>query len=101
MITREIAEATRRVRELPKNAASVQPVFDEAYRDRPDDFRRRARRTRDYMGVALAETWKRLQADYFSYQEVAETMLDVEAALSGGRYRRALAERFIGGRWGG
>ena len=29
---------------------------------------------RDYMGFALAETWKRLSPDFFTYQEVAETL---------------------------
>ena len=37
------------------------------------------------MGFTLAETWKRLTADYFTYLDVAETMIAVEAAMSGGR----------------
>ena len=49
---------------------------------------------RDTMEFTLAETWKRLTADYFSYFDVAETMIAIEVAMSGGRYRRAMVESF-------
>ena len=49
---------------------------------------------RDTMGFMLSEAWKRLTADYFTYRDVAETMIEIEAAMSGGRYRRAMAESF-------
>ena len=49
---------------------------------------------RDTMGFMLSETWKRLTADYFTYRDVAETMIAIEAAMSGGRYRRAMVESF-------
>ena len=46
------------------------------------------------MGFLLAETWKRLSPDYFNYLEVAEAMIQVEGAMSSGRYRRAIVESF-------
>jgi hypothetical protein len=94
VIPRDIAEATRRVRNHPENAQSVQPVFDAAFADRSEDFRAALIEARDYMGSALAETWKRLTADYFTYLDVAETLIEVEAAMSGGRFRRAMIESF-------
>jgi len=94
LIPREVAEATRRVRNHPENAELVQPVFDAAFEGRYDDFRAALIDARNYMGFAIAETWKRLTADYFSYLTVAETMISVEAATTGGRFRRAMAESF-------
>jgi hypothetical protein len=46
------------------------------------------------MGFALAETWKRLSADYFTFLEVAEAMIETDVLMSGGRYRRAMVESF-------
>jgi hypothetical protein len=94
LIPWEVAEATRRVRNHPENAELVQPVFDAAFEGRYDDFRAALIDARNYMGFAIAETWKRLTADYFSYLTVAETMISVEAATTGGRFRRAMAESF-------
>ncbi len=94
LIPREIAEATRNVREEPDLAENVQPTFDAAYEGQYDSFRAALVDARDYMGMALAETWKRLKADDFSYMDVGLTMIEVDAATSGGRFRRALLESF-------
>ena len=94
LIPRDVAEATRLVRNSPENAAAVQPVFDAAFADRYKEFRAVLVEARDTMGFMLAETWKRLTADYFTYLDVAETMVAIEAAMSGGRYRRAMVESF-------
>ena len=45
--------------------------------------------------MALAETWQRLKADDFSYVDVAETLIAIDQAMSGGRYRRAMVESFV------
>jgi hypothetical protein len=94
VIGSEIAEATRRVRRHPENAGKIQLAFDAAYVDRYEEFRAALIEARDYMGLALSETWKRLSADFFTYLDVAKTMIEVDAALSGGRYRRAMVESF-------
>jgi len=94
LIPRHVAEVTRRVRSHPDNAEIVQSVFDAAFADRYEEFRAALVEARDYMGFLLAETWKRLSPDYFNYLEVAEAMIEVEGAMSGGRYRRAMVESF-------
>jgi len=94
LIPREIAEATRNVREEPDLAEIVQATFDAAYEGQYDSFRAALVDARDHMGTALAETWKRLKADDFSYLDVGLTMIEVDAAMSGGRFRRALVESF-------
>ena len=94
LIPKDVAEATRHVRNSPENAATLQPVFDAAFADRYEDFRAALVDARDYMGFALAQTWKQLTADYFTYLDVAEAMIGAEARMSGGRYRRAMVESF-------
>jgi hypothetical protein len=94
VISRDVAEATRRVRNHPEIAKIVQPAFDAAFEDRYEDFRAALIEARDIVGFMLAEAWKRLTADYFTYLDVAETMVEIEAAMSGGRYRRAMVESF-------
>ena len=54
-------------------------------------------RSRYYKGgvtYPLAETWKRLQADDFSYLDVARTLIEVDAMMSAGRFKRAMVESF-------
>ncbi len=94
LIPRDVAEATRLVRNSPVNAAALQPVFDAAFADQHEEFRAALVDARDYMGFALAQTWKQLSADYFSYLDVAEAMIGTEALMGGGRYRRAMIESF-------
>ena len=94
LISRDVADATRLVRNSPENAPALQPVFDAAFADRCEEFRTVLVEARDTMGFMLSETWKRLTADYFTYRDVAETMIAIEAAMSGGRYRRAMVESF-------
>jgi hypothetical protein len=72
----------------------VQRAFDAGFADQYEVFRSALIEARDYIGFVVAETWKRLTADYFTYLDVAETMLEIEAATSGGRYRRAMVESF-------
>jgi hypothetical protein len=94
LIPLEIAEATRKVRDEPDRAEFVQPYFEAAYEGQYEAFRAALVDARDYMGSALAETWKRLQADDFSYLDVALTLIEVDVMMSGGRFRRALIESF-------
>ena len=95
LLPREIAETTRFVRDEPERATIVQPVFDAVFAGEYDELRAALADARDYVGFALAETWKRLKADNFSYVDVAETLIAVDQMMSGGRYRRAIVESFV------
>ena len=95
LLPREIAETTRFVRDEPERATIVQPAFDAVFAGEYDELRAALADARDYVGYALAETWKRLQADIFSYVDVAETLIAVDQMTSGGRYRRAIVESFV------
>jgi hypothetical protein len=94
VIAPEVSELLRRVRDNPETAATIQPVFEGAYPERSEDFRSALIGARDYVGYALAETWNRLSADDFSYLGVGKALIEVDRAMSGGRYFRAIAESF-------
>ena len=94
LIPRDVAESTRRVRNHPENVEIVQPVFDAVFADRHEEFRAALVDARDYMGFVLAETWKRLSADFFTYKDVAAQLIQSNRLMSGGRYQRAIAESF-------
>ena len=94
LISRDIAEATRSVRGNPGYVAAIQPAYDFAYADRYEEFRAALLEARDYLGFALAEAWKGLSPDYFTYLGVAEALIAAESRVSGGRYRRAMLESF-------
>jgi hypothetical protein len=95
LIGRGVADLTEQVKKRPEYAATIQTVFDAAYPGRREGFRAALIEARDYLGVALAETWKRLSPDFFDYEEVAALLLGVDRALSGGRYREEMTESFV------
>ena len=94
LIERDIAEATRRVRSHPEDAERLQSIFDAAFADRGAAFRAALVEARDYLGLALARTWRRLTADFFSYGDVALQLIETDRVMTGGRYRRAMIESF-------
>jgi len=95
LIARDVADLTEQVKKRPEYAATIQTVFDAAYPGQREGFRAALIEARDYLGVALAETWKRLSPDFFDYEEVATLLLAVDGALSGGRYREEMTESFV------
>jgi len=92
LIARAIADLGHQLETSPQNAPVIQAAFDESFTGRAAAFRAALIEARDYLGTALAATWKRLSPDYFTYIEVAETLLAVDRALTGGRHRRAIVE---------
>ncbi|HLZ07659.1 MAG TPA: hypothetical protein VKT80_03660, partial [Chloroflexota bacterium] len=95
LIKRDVADRNDLVRSYPDYAATIQSAFDVAYARRREEFRLALIEARDYLGVALAETWKRLSADYFGYDEVGALLVAVDRALTGGRYRNEIVESFV------
>jgi hypothetical protein len=94
LIGRDLADLSDRIREHPEHEHLVQAAFSAAFQGRREEFRDVLLETRDYLGVLLAETWKRLSAQYLSYDDVGRVMLAVDGALSGGRYRQEIFESF-------
>ena len=94
LIPRDVAELTRFVRNNPERATAIQPVFDAAFPGCYESFRAALIDARDYLGFALAETWKRLSPDFFTYKGVASGLAEMDRLISGGRYQRAIIESF-------
>ncbi len=94
LITRQIAEMSDAIRERPDYEPIIQSAFDAAFARRPHRFRDALIETRDYMGVAMAETWKRLSAQFLSYDDVGRMLIAVDGELTGGRYRQEIFECF-------
>lgn len=98
LIGRDLADLSAAIEQHPEYNSHIQPRFDAVYPARREAFREALIDARDYMGVALAATWQRLSADYLDYLAVAETLMEVDRRLTGGRHHEGMAESF---RWRG
>ena len=94
IIPSAIAEMSRLIETSPEYAPQVQSVFDAAFAHDRASFFAALVDARDYLGFALAATWKNLSADFFSYTEVGQVLLEVDRVMSGGQYSRAIVESF-------
>ena len=94
VIGREIAEMSDALRERADFEPIIQSVFTASYARRPETFCEALVWARDYLGAALAETWKRLSAQYLSYDDVGNVLLAVDRAYTGGRYQQEIFESF-------
>jgi hypothetical protein len=94
-IGRDLADLSDEIMEHPEPEPVIQAAFDEIYaRTGPAPVREALVWARDYLGRALAETWKRLSAQYLSFDDVGRMLLAVDGALSGGRFRHEIFESF-------
>jgi hypothetical protein len=90
LISPEVEDLFDQFERFPEYEGAIQSLFDDAYQGQREGFREALVQARDYLGVALAETWKRLSPDHLSYKRVGEILLEVDRELSGGRYRQAI-----------
>ena len=86
--------ATRKVFD-PADAVGVDrsPISD-AYATSHDGFRAALADARDMMGLRLAETWRRLDANDFRYGTLTETLLDVDFEFSGRKNQASIRNCF-------
>jgi len=94
LIGRAVADVSDLMEFHPEYELAVQMAFDAAYPGREAEFRSALLDARDYLGLALAETWKRLSPHFLTYVEVGNTLLAMDRALSGGRYFSEIYESF-------
>jgi hypothetical protein len=81
---------------LDENETRIQARFDSAYEVAPLGFREALCDAREWLGQYLAETWQRLTAANFTYERLANTMLDVDHDLGDGLFAEAIDSSF---RW--
>jgi hypothetical protein len=95
LISPRVEDLFDRIERLPEYAPVIQALFDESYPRNAGGFKRALRAARDYLGVLLAETWRRLSPHYLNYDDVAAAMLEMDLDLSGGRYRRVIVNNVL------
>jgi hypothetical protein len=74
----------------------IQSYFDQAYPRNREAFRQALLVARDQAGIALAELWRRVPADYLRYDKIGELLLGVDQDLTGGRHAAEIIDNF---RW--
>jgi hypothetical protein len=88
-----LMDQLERRREL---ADVIQSFFDRAYPANQEEFRQALLKARDHMGIALAETFRRLSANYLNYDDVGAAMLEIDQEMTGGWYLDDIISNF---RW--
>ena len=96
LISRDLAQLSDLVEQRPEYDALIQAEFDAVYPGAREGFREALVAARDYLGLALAESWKRLSPDFLDYEDVAAALVAVDRQLTGGRYSAEMMESF---RW--
>jgi hypothetical protein len=95
LISLEVEDLADQVQYVPECEPLIQALFDEAYAASLGGFEEALLDARDYLGHALAETWRRLPPSSLNYEDVAAVLLDVGLALTGGRYRRLIRNHLL------
>lgn len=96
LVSPDVEDLADQLQQRPEYQDVIQEMFDEAYPRDPDGFKDALLAARDYMGVALAESWKRLSPHFLNYSDVAEVLLDVDREITDGEYHRLIVNNF---RW--
>ena len=93
LISSDLDERSRRESIEPTAFDAIQYEFDRAFRANPDGFAQALIDARDYMGVALARTWNRLNWN-LSFIDVGRCLLLADAEMSGGWYQQEILQAF-------
>ena len=96
LIGRALVELVSLEHLYSQNAPQIQKGFDAAYAAAPAGFRQAFYEAREQLGFYLAETWRRLSPDWFSYATLGRTMLAVDRDLGERRFQEAISSSF---RW--
>ena len=94
VISPELEMLADRYEYQPRYQALVQNMFANAYAGEKSVFKEALLDARDIIGHYLAETWRRLPAEYLSYLQVENTLCEVDQDLSGGEYSEIIVQNF-------
>ena len=94
LISPGVEDLSDRLMATPQYAPVMQAHFDRAFKRNPDGFKEMLLLARDTLGSYLADTWKRLDAHYLDYVDVAEMFEAVDRETTGGRYQRLIKGNF-------
>jgi hypothetical protein len=94
LISPEMEHLADAVERRPEYEGLIQSLFNETFAADPAGFKAALLEARDSIGSYLAQSLIRLSPHHLDYDDVAATLLAVDADLSGGRYRRLIARNF-------
>ena len=95
LISSELEDLSDQLEGDPEYQAVIQPLFDRAFSEQPEGFASALFESRDYMGFALANIWKELQIETLDFADVCETFMEVDHAMTGGRYHRIIKTNML------
>lgn len=90
LISSRAEDLSDRLESDPHYHDIIQPVFDEAYARDPEGFAEALVLARDYMGVALANTWQRLGSEHLDYADVFRALMAADRDITNGRFQRII-----------
>jgi len=93
LIDDEIDQLSRGLTEKMDNSEQVQSLFDEAYLQNPDGFKKALVDARDYVGQLLSLSWEQLSWD-LNFPQVVRSLFAADLHLSSGHYHEEIAEVF-------
>lgn len=96
VISREVDALMDQLERRRELADVIQAFFDRAYARNQEAFKSALLDARDHLGIALAETLRRLSPDHLNYEDVGDTLLDIDREMTGGRYVDDIISNF---RW--
>ncbi|MEZ5668334.1 MAG: hypothetical protein R3F55_13020 [Alphaproteobacteria bacterium] len=94
LIPRQLAEMADGITGMPHMADEIQAWFDRLYPVDPAGFRSALTETRDLVGRYLALVWEWLECNCIGYSDVEQAVIEADAVLTGGRYRKSIGENF-------
>jgi hypothetical protein len=74
--------------------AESQRRFDDAFRASPTAFKQALVDARDFMGLMLANAWRRLTPN-LTFVDVGSAMLRADLELTGGYYHPEMLDSFV------
>ena len=95
LVSPEVEDLADQVQYVPEYEPVIQALFDDAFKADPGGFEEALLDARDFLGRALAETWRRLPLYSLNYEDVAAILLAVDLDLTGGRYQRLIRNNFL------
>jgi hypothetical protein len=94
LISPEVEALADRYEYQPRYQEQMQEMFSEAYAGEMPAFKDALLDARDIIGFYLAETWRRLPADFLTYLQVGDTLCEVDRDISAGEYREIIVQNF-------
>lgn len=94
LIPPEMEDLSDKLEGDPRYLDILQGQFDQYYARDPQGFKDALLLARDYLGTYLADAWRMLDPRTISYKGVGNALIDVDEAITGGRFRRIIKVNF-------